>query len=363
MLTLLTPTGARPDAFSMCAEQMRRQTFSGPVRWIIVDDGPTPVDFKFSRDGWSVERIRPAPLWSPGQNTQGRNLTAGLMAARSDPALRLAVIEDDDWYDPRWLETVDAALNKAALIGETFARYYNVRTRRWQRLGNVLHASLRCTAMRGDALDVFEDVLKTPHDYYDLKLWVRDGDKLLLNTELTVGIKGMPGRAGIAPGHVGDRGAHDPNGDKLRALVGDDAEFYLRYYKDTKPMAKSRKKSYIVTRPFRYMRTNFATGDLFTPEDALSIELHLHAKKIKLADDAGAPVKKRAEKKPDPQPDLQQELTPPPAEEAVDAAPAGADVDDENSGADDGTGDDSAAGKSAESGSSGRKGRRNGPAA
>lgn len=69
MLTLVTATGARPEAWALCERWMLRQTFAGPVRWVIVDDGPEPQPITFRRAGWELVLIRPAPFWRPGQNT------------------------------------------------------------------------------------------------------------------------------------------------------------------------------------------------------------------------------------------------------------------------------------------------------
>ena len=51
MLTLLTATGARPEAWAICEQLMARQTYAGPVRWVIVDDGPVAQPVAFQRAG------------------------------------------------------------------------------------------------------------------------------------------------------------------------------------------------------------------------------------------------------------------------------------------------------------------------
>src|SRR5690606_8566975 len=78
LFTLLSATGARPEAWAICERLMARQDYAGPVRWVIVDDGPEPQPVTFQRDGWVLEVVRPEPYWQPGQNTQARNLAAGL---------------------------------------------------------------------------------------------------------------------------------------------------------------------------------------------------------------------------------------------------------------------------------------------
>jgi hypothetical protein len=226
MLTLLTATGARPEAWARCERLMARQTYVGPVRWVIVDDGPEPQPVTFQRDGWALEVIRPTPHWQPGQNTQARNLRAGL--ARIGAGERVAIIEDDDHYTADWLETVAAELGRAELVGEPRARYYNIPRRIGRQLSNTHHASLCATAMRGRALALFRGVCQTGQTFLDIELWRRAPDKRLFPGHRVVGLKGLPGRGGIGMGHAdGFSGTADPTGALLHEWVGDDAEELL----------------------------------------------------------------------------------------------------------------------------------------
>lgn len=272
MITVLTPTGERPEAFDLCQKQMQRQTYQGPVRWIVIDDGEVPSSVTLQRRNWTVEVIRPEPFWKPGDNTQGRNLKAGLELA--GPDCLLTVVEDDDWYHPDWLQYVADNAHRAELVGEGRAIYYNVRGRVWRNLGNTEHASLRCSFMRGDALKSFAKSLETPTRYYDLRLWGLHADKCVTDSRLTVGMKGLPGRPGIATGHDGIRGNYDPNGEHLRSLIGEDADWYLPFYRT------SNMKKPIVTRAFRHEHRNWKVGEEFTPKNRFAIELHVHAQKV-----------------------------------------------------------------------------------
>ena len=38
-VTLLTPTGDRQIALSRCEFYMKRQSYSGPLQWLVADDG------------------------------------------------------------------------------------------------------------------------------------------------------------------------------------------------------------------------------------------------------------------------------------------------------------------------------------
>lgn len=226
MLTLLTATGARPEAWAICQQLMMRQDYAGPVHWIIVDDGETPQPVTFFRPAWDLTILRPEPFWQLGQNTQARNLLAGMR--RTNPQSRLVIIEDDDAYAPDYLTWMDAQLGRADLVGESHARYYNTATRKCRQLNNANHASLCSTAMKGPALQAFERELKPGVQFIDLNLWRNfRGSKLLQRGNRVVGIKGMPGRGGIGMGHKQDfRGEFDRSGEILRKWVGVNADLY-----------------------------------------------------------------------------------------------------------------------------------------
>lgn len=221
MLTILTATGARPEAWAICEELMRRQDYSGPVRWVIVDDGPTAQPVTFQREGWTLEVVHPEPYWQKGQNTQARNLAAGLEVIGPDE--RVQTLEDDDYYAPGWLSAVAGWLETDDLVGESYARYFNVRTGLGHAHRNNQHASLCATACKGDGLVSLRKAVASKRTFIDLDLWARfRGSKKLRRADLTVGIKGLPGRGGIGGGHRDDYG--QPM--SLADWIGEDAKLY-----------------------------------------------------------------------------------------------------------------------------------------
>lgn len=225
-IQLLTATGARPEAFALCQRWAARQTYTGQVHWIIVDDGPQPLRVERMPENWLLIVIRRAPFWQPGQNTQAANLLRGLDAINLE--LPLIIWEDDDWYAPDWLETVTAELARSELVGECRARYYNVALRRGRQLGNASHASLCATAMRGRAIHTFRKACERRPKFIDLDLWKSHRSRHLFGGNRVVGIKGLPGRGGIGMGHRDDfRGEYDPDGALLRQWIGEDARHYL----------------------------------------------------------------------------------------------------------------------------------------
>ena len=258
MLTVITPTGERPEAFALCQRMMERQTYKGDVRCIVVDDGETPQEITLSLPNWQIAVMRPEPFWQIGQNTQRRNLDIALSIVDEDREV-VTVWEDDDYYAPGWLQWVSDNIQKAELIGECGAVYYNVRKRTWKALNNSGHACLRNSAMRGAAIKQFREVLETPDRYYDLKLWRAHGDKATFPRSHTLGLKGLPGRQGIAEGHDGLTGQPDPTLEKLREFIGECADDYAEFYEHAghyedrvyclKPMSRTN-KTYAVGEEF-----------------------------------------------------------------------------------------------------------------
>jgi hypothetical protein len=219
MLTLLIATGCRPQAWAISEQLLVRQTYDGPVRLVIVDDGPEPQPVTLQRAGWSVEVVRPLPHWEPGQNTQARNLAAGLEWIDADE--RVVIIEDDDYYAPGYLADVARWLDKHELVGESHARYFNVATGRGKGMNNARHASLCSTAMRGMGLKAFRSAVQKADKFIDMTLW-RSCPGRLYRTRHVVGIKGLPGRGGIGCGHMD----HFGSPMQLSDWIGEDAKLY-----------------------------------------------------------------------------------------------------------------------------------------
>lgn len=223
MLTLLIATGCRPEAWAISERLLTRQTYVGPVRVVIVDDGETPQPVMLKREIWTVEVVRPEPFWQAGQNTQARNLAAGLAVIGPDESV--VVWEDDDHYSAGYLSDVARWLESADLVGESHARYFNVATGLGREMRNATHASLCSTAMKGPALAEFRATVKRCQKFIDMDLWrVFRGRKVLHSTRHVVGIKGLPGRGGIGGGHRKDFGS----AMSLRDLIGEDAALYGR---------------------------------------------------------------------------------------------------------------------------------------
>ena len=237
MIQLLTCTGERQEAWAMCIKCMMEQTYSGPVKWIIVDDG-AQASIIPDREGWEIVVIRPEPFWSPGQNTQQRNMLAGL--AIVDIAEPLIIIEDDDHYHNRWIEVCALHIQDCVLFGQGLMRKYNVKQRVYRDQVYPDHCSLACTATRAEGTEKLIEIAMVGHTFMDLVLWrsfKHAGKRGTMTTQHYVtGMKQMPGRAGIDSCQRDDvSGKHDKDGYILTEWVGPQAaEIYRGYYDDKK---------------------------------------------------------------------------------------------------------------------------------
>lgn len=205
-LAVLTPTGARPEAFAACARFMAAQTWGGRVFWIVVDDGPERTPMPAPGDlpeNWRLLRFRPpAPLlWRPGQNTQARNMALALELSLDLPAV---IVEDDDAYAEDWLATCAHWLRSHDLVGEAQSLYVDRVSGTRRPMGNRLHASLCSTALRGSAKALLARICREQTSGLDIRLWREfEGSARLYPPapRRVTGIKNWPGRPGIGAGH------------------------------------------------------------------------------------------------------------------------------------------------------------------
>ena len=202
-VTVITPTGDRPEALSLLGRWMDSQTYP-PDQWIIVDDGQVPVNPEEYPGAQVIRR-------EPEQNkcTLGDNLLAAVPAIEHD---KILIMEDDDWYGPGYVQFMAEQLNYHDLVGIWGTKYYDLRIPGYRDMGRNDHASLSQTAFHRDFLPYFEQFI--PGDCsVDLRLWFRKnhaGDNIKSprgflipgeDKQLHCSIKGMPGRAGAGCGH------------------------------------------------------------------------------------------------------------------------------------------------------------------
>ena len=224
-LTIITLTGARHEGFSLLARCLQRQTYTGPVRWIVVDDCDPMTRIPKMHGNWVVDIIRPRERWKHGQNTQARNMREALSIIPEDATV--LVCEDDDHYQPGYLQYMADALQTRELVGLGLSRKWNLASRRAHEVFNPRMASLCCTGMRGKALSRFRRIAQRGPRLMDVELW-RSGLGVPMHGEFVTSLKCLPGRGGIDSGHQERFGTlSDPDGSLLRQWIGDDADDYL----------------------------------------------------------------------------------------------------------------------------------------
>lgn len=233
MICLITPTGSRPSQFRLCQYFMQRQTYAGRVVWIVIDDAvPVTTERISAKENWEIVKVYPEPVWEIGQNTQLRNIKAGIEIVKDYKDIEtIFIIEDDDYYKPVYLEMMIEKLRDFDIAGEKNTIYYNVVSRRYCTNPNVRHSSLFQTAFKPSEIPLLESSYW--HKFIDCEFWTKPKRKNLFNDDnLSIGIKGIAGRAGIGAGHKSSMNmTSDINLIYLRSLIGKDAEFYEGYYR------------------------------------------------------------------------------------------------------------------------------------
>lgn len=195
-ITAITPTGDRPLAFALCERWVSRQT-KKPDQWIVVDDGRVPITPSVPMD-----YVRREPLPTDPKFTLCQNLIAALSKVKGD---RILILEDDEYYAPGYVEAMWRALDGYQLAGIMCSKYYHLPSGKYTQIGNKTHASLAETGFRESFLPQFRATLDGD-SYLDIRLWKsapKGQSHLILDsqTPLYIGIKGLPGRAGIGLGH------------------------------------------------------------------------------------------------------------------------------------------------------------------
>lgn len=227
-ITLITPTGGRGEAFSLCEKWISNQTLH-PTEWRVTDD--CPIKRTLLTRG---QTLVPHTIdWTPDINTQRFNMMSLLEDIKGD---YIFIIEDDEYYSPEYLEVMCKYLEYADIVGLSNSKYYHLKGPGFKYMGNFSHASLCHTAIRKSVLPLLLKAVHSGHYYFDIELWKYVHEQklvsvLLADTNLAVGIKGMPGRYGLGTGHdlVGYRADNDYV--KIEEWLGEDWESYRDYLK------------------------------------------------------------------------------------------------------------------------------------
>ena len=242
MITAITPTGDRPLAFRLCQEWMKNQTVS-PSQWIIIDDGKIPMKVghhnrtpRLLPSGQVppvMQYIRRTPRASDPTHTLNLNLKTALPYIRGE---KIIIIEDDEYYAPKYVETLAKELDEHEVVGIDQSKYYYLPTGGRVKHANTIHASLAQTSFRSSFLPELDALVSQPLKHYlDICLWgvaMQQQRGYLFGDEresLYVGIKGLPGRTGIGVGHKEAMygTSRDSSRELLKAWIPKDYQVYM----------------------------------------------------------------------------------------------------------------------------------------
>jgi hypothetical protein len=250
-MDLITPTGDRHESLSLTYKYMMAQTLlhkGANINWFIVDDGQTdacsrvvakhPLVMDIGKGRLQVYHVR--LIHSPA--TVGpRSLAHNVMAVIGHvTAGKIAIIEDDDCYPTTYLEEQWVRLEDADMSGTIFQRYYHLPSRSYRIFRN--RGSAFCsTAFTRNMIPLLQQVLLDCFNRnskgIDAKFW-EEGKKAGAVQDIyepephelqVIGMKGLPGRAGIGVGHRPKKFQADQQMLVLRGWVGED---YFPAYRD-----------------------------------------------------------------------------------------------------------------------------------
>lgn len=218
MITLITPTADRPEAFALCERWMARQTVQYD-QWIVVDDGITPLTPTMGQQ--HITR------WRNGEGVASLagNLLAAIPHVEGDYVF---IIEDDDYYQPSHIEVQVNHLQTHSLVGCRWLHYYNL-GRGWRRIRNKCSALCNTAFEKRHLIDLGLAARKAIDEgtyHVDGLLWESVGYDGLHNDITVIGMKGLPGRKGIGIGHHSDGWRVDPGKRQFKAWLGEDAAYY-----------------------------------------------------------------------------------------------------------------------------------------
>ena len=159
-------------------------------------------------------------------------------AERAKPDAYL-VVEDDDFYPSGYVGLMAARFAMGYdIVGSERTRYYHVPTRGFRTHAHPGRSSLCATGFSASAMPKVRAVIEASlgERFLDIAVWNEAasgalGWACLIDDSTMVGIKGLPGRAGIGVGHDPRHYAdHDADGSVLLEWVGPEfAATYLEW--------------------------------------------------------------------------------------------------------------------------------------
>lgn len=231
MISIITTSTKRPRQFALLEKYVQRQTIDFQ-EWIVV--GEDHAGYSFNLGQKVIQRS--AANDPVGLHSICGNTAEALKHVSYD---KVAILDDDDWFAPGYLESVNNALDVAPLVGSCPGLYYRLDMKRWRNMKNIHHCSLTQTGFTRDVFPTVEQACKRLNSpYVDMWLWahwphtLKKEYHIYNNPEtapLMVGLKGIPWSLmrGAGLGHSDRSGIPDPHLLKLKKWIGEDWRNYF----------------------------------------------------------------------------------------------------------------------------------------
>lgn len=215
---IIPDRGDRPLFLDNCKRMLDRQTLS-PEIIIVMDQVAEDDSFDITK------RVR-----------IGYSLISKMILLKNQVDV-IAIIENDDWYSPNYLETMVDAWKKFGmpdLFGTCYTIYYHMELRAYYTMEHHQRASLMNTLIK-PSLDFQWCIDEEP--YLDLHLWKTLPSRIVFRPEkhISVGMKHGIGKCGGGSHVIDDRirkRYHTPDGGFLKETLDEESfEFYNNYFK------------------------------------------------------------------------------------------------------------------------------------
>jgi hypothetical protein len=228
MIDIITPSGDRPRQFSLCKEWMKRQDFTDKVHWIIADDSiDGHYDTSEMPSNWEITHLKIKRTKTPEYSSQGENLFLALNEIKYD---KIVMIEDDDYYTPGWLSLCSSQLDTYGMFGVKNLINYNLGNRTWlyKTYAGRDNNPMCSTSLRSDLVEELKVICTSNMDKFDHLIWEKKKTFYLKEYKIppVIGIKGLPGRAGMTLKHRTILPNKDPHLQAFKDLVSEEI-FYI----------------------------------------------------------------------------------------------------------------------------------------
>ena len=239
-ITVITPHGDRNWCFKRYLYYLERQTLQPNQVLIGHDCSETNRDIISQYIQESKLSSVTKTFWRPYGNDKAKSLTGNLLSVLDAVEYNNVVImENDDWYHSDYLKRQKLRLQNVLVAGQARTMYYNIRERCYRKNNNTDRASLCETSFVADLIIKFKKCceLKRNSAFVDSRFWKMTRERnwphlLSEDKRYCVGLKGLPGRAGIGVGHRPGRSyVKDFDWKKLTAMIGkEDSKFYIDWW-------------------------------------------------------------------------------------------------------------------------------------